>query len=129
MASDNRPLSPHLQIYRWSLTMLLSILHRATGVALTVGTLVLIYWLCALAVGPEAYATAQGLLSSGLGQLLLFGWSVALFYHLSNGVRHLAWDLGFGFEKEQARQSGVAVLIATGILTFLAWTLGLTIGA
>ena len=123
-----RPLSPHLQVYRWSLTMLMSIAHRATGIALSLGSILLVIWIAALAAGPDAYATAQGIVASPIGLLLLFGWSVALFYHLCNGIRHLFWDIGMGFEKEQARRSGWAALGGTAILTLVAWGIGLSGG-
>lgn len=126
MAAPNRPLSPHLQVYRWQWTMALSILHRITGVALGVGSLVLVYWLTAAATGPEAYARAQGFVGSWFGLLLLFGFSVALFYHLSNGIRHLFWDTGRGFELKTAYASGLAVLVATVVLTGFAWVIGLS---
>ncbi len=89
MATDNRPLSPHLQVYRPQLTSVLSILHRITGVALAIGTLLLVWWLIAAAAGPGAYDAAQGFIGSILGRLLLLGWTFALFYHLANGIRHL----------------------------------------
>src|SRR5690606_1427727 len=98
MISSRRPLSPHLQIYRPQITSTLSILHRLTGIALGGGTLLLTWWLVAAAAGPEAFATAQGFICSIVGRLLLFGWSFALFYHLCNGIRHLVWDAGYGFE-------------------------------
>ncbi|MDQ2696144.1 MAG: succinate dehydrogenase, cytochrome b556 subunit [Pseudomonadota bacterium] len=121
MVTDKRPLSPHLQIYKWQWTMMLSILHRGTGLALTVGTLLLVYWLGALAAGPEAYAGAQHLLGSMLGQLALFLWTWSLYYHLCAGIRHLAWDAGYGFDIEVARKSGQAVIWASIILTLLTW--------
>jgi succinate dehydrogenase / fumarate reductase cytochrome b subunit len=121
MASHDRPLSPHLQIYRWQITSVLSILHRLSGVALAVGTLVLVYWLIAAAIGVEQFATAQMLVGSVLGRLLLFGWSLALFYHLANGIRHLFWDMGAGFELATVTRSGWAVLVATLALTLAAW--------
>src|SRR5215475_13723619 len=121
MAQSQRPLSPHLQIYRPQLTSVLSISHRAAGVALAVGTLMLVYWVVAAASGPRPYATAQAFMRSWLGMLLLFGWSVALFYHLANGIRHLFWDAGYGFELKAAYASGYAVLIATAALTVIAW--------
>jgi succinate dehydrogenase / fumarate reductase, cytochrome b subunit len=121
MATDRRPLSPHLQVYRPQLTSVLSITHRVTGVALAVGTLLLVYWLAAAALGPEAYAQAQTVLGSKLGQLLLFLWSWALFYHLCNGIRHLFWDAGYGFEIPTVYKSGKAVLITSVVLTVLAW--------
>jgi succinate dehydrogenase / fumarate reductase cytochrome b subunit len=126
MAAPNRPLSPHLQIYRWQWTMTLSILHRITGVALGVGSLLLVYWLTAAATGPEAYARAQGFIGSWFGLLLLFGFSLALFYHLSNGIRHLFWDAGRGFELKTAYASALAVLVAAVVLTGIAWVIGLS---
>ncbi len=121
MAAGNRPLSPHLQVYRPQLTSMLSIAHRITGVALGVGTLLLVYWLAAAAGGPESYAAAQGFIGSFFGQLLLFGWTVALFYHLANGIRHLFWDAGYGFELPTVQRSGLAVLAATAVLTVVSW--------
>ena len=129
MASANRPLSPHIQVYRWQWTMLLSISHRATGVALAVGTLLLVYWLAAAASGPESFATAQAVIGSFFGRLLLFGWTFALFYHLCNGIRHLVWDLGLGFDLETAYRSGLAVVGASGVLTVLSWILGYSLGS
>jgi succinate dehydrogenase / fumarate reductase cytochrome b subunit len=124
MPSQERPLSPHLQVYRWQLTSVMSILHRVTGVALAVGTLLLVYWLIALAAGPDAFATAQGFIGSILGRLLLFGWTVALFYHLCNGIRHLFWDAGHGFELRTAYASGWAVVIVAAALSVIAWIAG-----
>lgn len=123
-----RPLSPHLQIYRPQITSILSILHRITGIALSVGTLMLTWWLLAAAAGPDYFATAHGFITSWFGWLLLFGWSVALFYHLANGIRHLAWDAGWGFEIPQVYTTGYAVLAATAILTAIAWIAGLAMG-
>jgi succinate dehydrogenase / fumarate reductase cytochrome b subunit len=125
MSIQNRPLSPHLQVYRPQLTSVLSITHRATGVALAVGTLLLVYWLAAAAAGPESFARAQDFVGSPLGIVLLLGWSVALFYHLANGIRHLGWDAGFGLDLPTAYASGYAVLAATAVLTLLAWILGI----
>jgi succinate dehydrogenase / fumarate reductase cytochrome b subunit len=124
MASDNRPLSPHLQIYRWQITMALSIVHRMTGVALTLGTIVLVWWLLAAAAGPGPYATVQAVIGSWLGRLLLFGWSFALFYHLCNGIRHLAWDAGLGFEIKMMTATGWIVVVTSLGLTLLSWGLG-----
>ena len=124
MPSPVRPLSPHLQIYRWQLTSVLSILHRLTGLALAAGTLLLVYWLVATAAGPAPFAAAQELVGSILGRLLLFGWTVALFYHLANGVRHLLWDAGKGFELRTAYASGWAVVIAAVALSLIAWIAG-----
>ena len=93
MRSPDRPLSPHLQVYRWQLTSVLSILHRAAGIVLGTGTILLVWWLVAAASGPEAFEGVENFLGSWLGLLLLFSWTVSLFYHLCNGIRHLVWDL------------------------------------
>lgn len=124
MANQNRPLSPHLQVYRPQLTSVLSILHRFTGVALVAGSVLLVYWLAAAAAGAGAYETAQILIGSWIGRLLLFGWTFALFYHLCNGIRHLFWDIGMGFELADAYRSGWLVVIATVALTLGSWVLG-----
>lgn len=120
-----RPLSPHLQIYRPQLTSVLSILHRGTGIALAVGTLMLVWWLVAAAAGPGPFATAQGFIGSWLGLLILFGWTFSLFFHLANGIRHLFWDAGYGFELKTVYASGWAAVAAAGGLTILAWIVGL----
>lgn len=121
MSTRSRPLSPHLQIYRFQWTMLLSITHRITGIALAVGTLLLVWWVTALALGPDYFATAQGFLGSSIGRLLLLGWSWAVFYHFCNGLRHLAWDAGWGFDLGTARASGWAVAILSVVLTIVLW--------
>ena len=128
MSSSNRPLSPHLQVYRPQLTSMLSILHRITGVALAVGTLLLVYWLAAAAGGPESFANAQALVGSFIGRLFLFGWTFALYYHLCNGIRHLFWDAGYGFEMQTAERSGWLVVGASAALTLLSWILGYVMG-
>jgi len=111
-----RPTSPHLQIYRWQLGNSLSILHRLTGVGLAFGLMALCFWLVSVAGGERSYAAATTLLVSAPGQLLLIGWTFAFFYHLLNGVRHLFWDMGRGFERTQRRLSGwFAVLGALGL--------------
>jgi succinate dehydrogenase / fumarate reductase, cytochrome b subunit len=120
---SHRPLSPHLQVYRPQITSTLSILHRASGVALSVGTLLLVWWLVAAARGEDAYATVSGFLRSVIGILLLFGWSVALWYHFCAGLRHLAWDAGLGYDLPMVHRSGWAVVIATAVLTVLTWIL------
>lgn len=101
--------------------MALSILHRATGVALAVGTLLLVYWLLAAALGPEAYRGARAFLTSWFGVILLIGWSAAFYYHLFNGIRHLTWDAGKGFELRTARASGYAVVAVSALATILTW--------
>lgn len=121
----DRPLSPHLQVYRPQITSVLSILHRATGIALAVGTLVLVYWLLAAAAGPDSFAAAQGFVGSFIGQILLFGWSFALFFHLCNGIRHLAWDAGYGFDLDMATLTGWIVVAAASVLTLIAWIVGI----
>jgi succinate dehydrogenase / fumarate reductase cytochrome b subunit len=121
----NRPLSPHLQVYRPQLTSVLSILHRITGVALAAGTLLLVYWLIAAASGPGAFAAAQAIIGSWLGLLLLLGWTFALFFHLANGIRHLLWDAGYGFELKTVYASGWTAVAVAAALTLLAFILGL----
>lgn len=121
MAQASRPLSPHLQVYRWQISNTLSILHRLTGVGLSLGALVLVGWLLALAGGQAAYAQVSTVLGSWFGQLLLVAWTLCFFYHLCNGVRHLFWDAGYGFEKAAARRSGLLVLAVAGVLTLVFW--------
>lgn len=125
MTAQNRPLSPHLQIYRFLWTMALSILHRMTGVFLTVGAIFLVYWIVSVAAGPEAYATARELAGHWLGRLLMLGWTLALYYHLFNGVRHLFWDAGKGLELGAARLSGYLVVLAAILATVATWGVAL----
>ncbi len=123
MSASKRPLSPFMigPYYKPQMTSILSITHRATGAGLVVGTLLLVYWLAAAATGPEAYAHAQKVLGSMLGQLFLFLWTWALFYHMANGIRHLFWDAGCGLEMEEATRSGRWVIWSSIILTVLSW--------
>jgi succinate dehydrogenase / fumarate reductase, cytochrome b subunit len=121
MASQNRPLSPHLQVYKPQLTSVLSITHRATGIALAVGTLLLVCWLLAAATGESAFADVQAFNASWIGKLLLFGWSYALFYHMCNGLRHLFWDAGKGLELETAYMTGRLVVGVSIVLTVAVW--------
>ena len=121
MSTNERPLSPHLQIYRWQWTMALSILHRVTGVGLAVGTLLLVGWLMAMSGGPDRYSAYQVFLDHWFGRMLLFGWTWALFYHLCNGIRHLIWDTGRGFELSAAAASGYIVGGASIVLPVSAW--------
>ena len=125
MSTDNRPLSPHLQVYRLPFTALTSISHRISGVLLSGGALVLVYWVVATAAGPQAYATANASLGSLPVQLLLFVWTFVLFYHLCNGIRHLFWDAGYGFSLQAAQRSGQTVIGAAVALTLLAWLIAL----
>ncbi len=114
-----RPLSPHLGVYKFMYTMALSILHRITGVALSLGLVLLIYWLMALAGGASTYERAYAWLSLGIVQVVVAGWLLAFVYHLCNGIRHLTWDAGHGLEKHEARRSASVTLIAT-LLIFAA---------
>jgi succinate dehydrogenase / fumarate reductase cytochrome b subunit len=124
MASNNRPLSPHIQIYKPQLTTFMSITHRATGIVLAVGTVMLVCWLIAAATGENAFNNVQTFLGSIIGKLLLLGWSYALFYHMCNGLRHLFWDAGRGFEIETAYTTGRLVIGASILLTIGAWLWG-----
>lgn len=120
-----RPLSPHLLIYKPQLTSMLSIFHRLSGFALAVGTLLAVWYIVALSVGPAYFAFVQSLLSTWAGQLALFGFSAAAFYHLSNGVRHLLWDVGYCLSIEGVYRSGYAVIASTVLLTGGLWFLAL----
>ena len=121
MANIERPLSPHLSAYKWRITSALSILHRASGVFMSLSAVALVAWLLALAGGPEDYARLMSILSGLPGRLFLFAVSAAFFYHLLNGVRHLFWDAGYGFELGVAQRSGIAVLAGTVALLVLFW--------
>jgi len=129
MANVQRPTSPHLQIYKWQISSVLSILHRATGAALGAGSLLLAWWLIATASGPGAFAIVQGFIASILGRLILLGFSWALFYHLCNGIRHLAWDAGYGFDLPTADRTGWTVVVSSIVLTLLAWIAGYALRA
>lgn len=118
---QERPLSPHLQVYKPQLTSVMSILNRATGVALAIGTLMVAWWLLAAAISEGAYNIAMEFAGTKIGTLMLFGWSVALFYHLSNGVRHLFWDMGYLFKIKHAYRAGYVVLLSTVLLTAITW--------
>ena len=121
MPEINRPLSPHVGIYKWQVSNTLSILHRATGVFLSLGSLALVAWIVATALGQSSYDAVLSILSSPLGLLVLFGQSFALFYHLANGIRHLVWDAGYGFDKHVAQKSGWVALIAALLVTVVFW--------
>ncbi len=126
MSDVDRPLSPHLQVYRWQITMVMSIVHRATGVALAIGLMLLVLWVVAAATGPEAYTHLRELLATPLGLLILAGLTFALFFHLCNGVRHLFWDAGMGFEKNQYHASGWMVVVVSLVLTLAVLLVGAT---
>jgi succinate dehydrogenase / fumarate reductase cytochrome b subunit len=121
MADHARPLSPHLQIYRWSWTMAMSILHRATGVALYAGTLLLAVWLLAAASGQASFETAQAVAGSWFGRLVLFGYTFALMHHMMGGLRHFVWDLGKGYSADQRMALARFTLFASLPLTVLIW--------
>lgn len=116
-----RPLSPFMfpSWYRFALTSALSILHRLTGIALAVGSVVLVWWLVSVAAGGATFAATHAVLTSPVGRVLLFGWSIAFYFHLVNGVRHLAWDAGYGLQLRSAYRGGYAVLAATVVLSAL----------
>ena len=118
---DPRPMSPHLQVYKLPITAKLSILHRGTGGALFLGLILMIAVLVSAASGPESWASMHSFLSGFFGQLILFGFTFALYYHMCNGVRHLFWDIGKGLDLESARKSGIGVLIGSVVLTLLTW--------
>src|SRR6185503_21367582 len=122
-STRRRPLSPFLTVYRWQYTMALSILHRVTGCALSVGLLLFVYWLVAAASGSAAYQTAQSFFAHPLIRILLVGFSFAFFYHLLNGVRHMTWDTGHGLERRPARLSGWVVFLGAIATTALFWLL------
>lgn len=123
--TPNRPLSPFMlgPYYRFQLTSVLSFAHRLTGLGLSMGTLLLAGWLIALATGPEAYSQYALHMKAWYGQILLFGWSWALLYHLCNGIRHLGWDLGKGFDIPTAYKTGYAVVVVSLLLTGAVWAL------
>lgn len=116
-----RPLSPHLQIYKPQLTSILSILHRATGVALSIGSIILVSWVVALSLGEIAYSSYSMIINNWFGKLVLFGFTFGLFYHLSNGIRHLFWDAGYGYDLKLAYTSGALVIISSLTLTIVTW--------
>jgi len=121
MANRERPLSPHLQVYSWQIQMVTSILHRATGVVLTLGSLLVVCALLSLAAGPEQWARFSDFARSPLGFLILFGWSWALAYHLINGIRHLVQDAGYAYKVETFVRNGWISVIGSLVLTALIW--------
>jgi len=125
MATRERPLSPHLQVYSWQITMVMSILHRATGVALSVGAFGLAWWLVSMATGGETAARAMACVSSPIGMVLVFGFSLALVYHFLNGIRHLLWDAGRGYDIPSVYKTGYTVAVLTVVLTAAIWFLAL----
>lgn len=121
MGVAQRPLSPHLGIYRWKLTMALSIFHRMTGVFLSLGAAALVIVLASLASGAEPFSNIINLLQHPIGQVLLFAWTVSLYLHMANGVRHLFWDMGVGFDKSITSKSGIMVVLFAIFATVATW--------
>lgn len=118
---SNKPLSPHLQVYRPQLTTIMSISHRISGIFLAAGTVMLLYWLSAAAQGPEAYAEAARCFGAVPTQLLLVAWTFAFYYHLANGIRHLVWDTGRGLDIDTAYRLGYAAIACAVVLTAATW--------
>ena len=118
-----RPLSPHLQIYKPQLTSILSILHRATGVTLSMGSIILVLWIIALTLGEETYAMFSLIVNHWFSKFVLLGFTFGLFYHLSNGIRHLFWDAGYGYDLKVAYMSGSVVVVASLFFTAVTWLL------
>lgn len=118
-----RPTSPHLQIYRWTITMAMSVAHRATGIALTAGTVLLAWWLMSAAAGPNAYANVQWFLETWIGRLVLFGYTWALLHHMFGGIRHFIWDLGYGFKPGEREGLAWANLVCSIGGTVLIWVI------
>jgi succinate dehydrogenase / fumarate reductase cytochrome b subunit len=121
MPHPSRPVSPHLQIYRPQITSILSISHRLSGLALALGSVLFVWQLLAAAAGPASFERFQALIGSWPGLVLLVAWSAGFYFHLANGIRHLVWDAGYGFDLPTVYRSGVGVLVATAALTGLTW--------
>ncbi len=126
--NDSRPLSPHLQIYKLPLTAMMSVLHRGTGVVISIGTLLLVWVLAKAAMGAEAFAWTQWLLSSWFGYLVLIGFTFSLYAHFCNGIRHLIWDMGYGFDVSKANTGAMISLITAVALTVLTWIVAFAAG-
>ncbi len=124
MASVRGPLSPHLTVYKWQITMVLSILHRATGVFLSIGLLLLSYWLLSVASGSESFDTISNHLNTWYGKVVLIAFTFSIYLHLCNGIRHLFWDVGLGFEIKTSNVTGYITAITSILLTVLSWVIG-----
>ncbi len=127
MTTGNRPLSPHMKIYKWPLNGLMSGSHRVTGIFLAIGTLLFAYWLVSAAYGEDTYNIAQAFLGSWLGKLMLMGWTFCLYYHMVNGLRHLQWDMVQNLEKEDLIRTGRIGIAVTAILTIGTWIIGFSL--
>lgn len=123
--SRSRPLSPHLQVYRWQITMTMSILHRATGIALAIGAIGLVWWLLAVAAGGESYDRAMACIASPFGLFLLAGFSLSLVYHLLNGIRHLVQDAGYAYRIESFVRNSWISIFGSLALTVLIWVVAM----
>ena len=121
MAQTGRPLSPHLQVYKWQVQMVTSILHRITGIVLAVGSLLLVWGLAALAAGPDAFATFRDCAGSVIGTIVLIGWTLAFFYHLANGIRHLVQDTGAGYSIPAFVRNSWLSIVVSIVLTVAVW--------
>ena len=119
--SRQRPLSPHLQIYKPQITSVLSILHRGTGIVLSIGSIILVLWIVTLTIGESTYLMYSNIINNWFGKFTIFGFTFALFYHLSNGIRHLFWDAGYGYDLNHAYISGISVIISSLLLTSMTW--------
>ncbi len=126
MANNNRPTSPHLQVYRLPLTAKMSISHRMTGLLLSMGLVLTVIFLAALADGQSSWDAAHSVIASWFGHLVMFGFSLVLNYHLCNGIRHLFWDIGYGYDLESAARNNKVVLVASAALTVLIWIVALS---
>jgi len=124
MKSSTRPLSPHIQVYKMPLSAKLSILHRLTGLALSAGAVVLVYWLFSLAYSSDTAVFLYSFFATTIGKVALMGWTFAFFYHFFNGIRHLFWDVGKGLELDVVNKSGIFVVISALVVTVLIWMLG-----
>ena len=123
-AARARPLSPHLQIWRWNVTMAASITHRATGMGMKLGVLLLAWWIIAAAMGPDAYAVLARVAAHPIGEAVLFGFIWALAFHMLNGIRHLFWDMGYGFAVKTAFRTGAAVYVLSVVIAVAVFALG-----
>lgn len=123
--NDKRPLSPHLQIYKLPLTAFLSIAHRATGVVNSMAIVLLVLLIASASGSPESYEFMSGIANSWFGKLVLFGFTLTLYYHMANGIRHLFWDVGLGLDLEIAKKSGNVCLVAAGVMSVITWLVAL----
>lgn len=123
--NDKRPLSPHLQHYKMPLTAILSISHRITGIINSAAIVLLVLLIASAAGTPESYEFMSGIANSWFGKLVLFAFTITLYYHMANGIRHLFWDVGLGLDLEDAKKSGNVCLIAAGVLSVITWMVAL----